>query len=499
MTGSRSDASVEQWAIFELSLPGSSAGNPFLEVEFAARFSHRHRTIEVDGFYDGDGVYKARFMPDVPGEWRFVTVSNQPELDGVAGSFTCTPVQAGNHGPVRVADAFHFAYADGTPFKQIGTTCYAWSHQGDELEERTLATLREAPFNKLRMCVFPKHYAFNENEPALYPFPCLSKGSSTWTGSYDIDVKEGWAFDFDRFEPAFFRHLERRVEQLRDQGIEADLILFHPYDRWGFATMDAAHDDRYLRYVVARLAAYRNVWWSMANEYDLMPNKRAADWERFFRVVQERDPYQHLRSIHNCRGFYDHGQPWVTHCSVQRSELALVRQWREQYGKPVVVDECCYEGDIWQFWGNISAQELVHRFWLGTANGGYVGHGETYAHPDDILWWSKGGALHGESAPRLAFLRQILEHGPERGLDPVDGVVRGATVAGRPHDYYLVYFGVHQPGRVSLVLPEGERYRAEVIDTWGMSSAAVEAPVTNGSTVNLPARPYHAIVLRREA
>ena len=30
----------------------------------------------------------------------------------------------------------------------------------------------------------------------------------------------------------------------------------------------AAVDDRYLRYVVARLAAYRNVWWSLANEYD---------------------------------------------------------------------------------------------------------------------------------------------------------------------------------------------------------------------------------------
>src|SRR5262245_11732649 len=35
-----------------------------------------------------------------------------------------------------------------------------------------------------------------------------------------------------------------------------------------------------------------------------------------------------------------------------------------------------------------------------------------------------GGELHGESAPRLAFLRNILEQGPVAGLEPIDGVLR---------------------------------------------------------------------------
>ena len=63
------------------------------------------------------------------------------------------------------------------------------------------------------------------------------------------------------------QHLEQRVGQLRSLGIEADVILFDPYDkgRWGFDRMDAATDDRYIRYIVARLGAYRNVWWSLAN------------------------------------------------------------------------------------------------------------------------------------------------------------------------------------------------------------------------------------------
>ena len=51
----------------------------------------------------------------------------------------------------------------------------------------------------------------------------------------------------------------------------------------------------------------------MANEYDFMKAKDMSDWDRFFRIVQERDPYSHLRSIHNSGPMYDHGKSWVTH------------------------------------------------------------------------------------------------------------------------------------------------------------------------------------------
>jgi hypothetical protein len=478
---------VERWGIVELSLDGPRDAdpgyeNPFVDVQFGARFQLKNRAVDVDGFYDGDGAYRVRFMPDALGTWRYVTWSNSPELDGKSGEFVCGGSSSagarspGNHGPVSVRNTYHFCYADGTPHVSIGTTCYAWAHQGDELEERTLETLEHAPFTKMRMCVFPKDYAYNKNEPTYYPFQRNTAG--------------GW--DFTRFDPAFWRHFEQRVGQLRDLGIEADLILFHPYDRWGFATMDAESDDRYLRYAVARLAAYRNVWWSMANEFDLMKEKTMADWDRFFHIVQEGDPYQHMRSVHNCRQFYDHNKPWVTHCSIQRSDLDQVQAWRQMYRKPVVVDECCYEGTIPQGWGNISAREMVHRFWLGTVGGGYVGHGETYLHPQDVLWWSKGGVLHGQSPARIAFLRQILQEGPAQGLDPVD-----RWGAGQHGEYYLHYFGVRQPGRWTFDLPEGQSYQVEVIDTWEMTVTPLQGTFSGTFQVELPGRPYLAVRIRR--
>lgn len=51
----------------------------------------------------------------------------------------------------------------------------------------------------------------------------------------------------------------------------------------GFDGMDKASDDRYLQYCLARLTAFRNVWWSMANEFDFMKEKKDSDWAGFLR------------------------------------------------------------------------------------------------------------------------------------------------------------------------------------------------------------------------
>src|SRR6266496_13212 len=191
---------VERWGVFEISLQGPSAGNPFTDVQVAAHFRFQHRTVDVVGFYDGQGVYRVRFMPDEIGDWTYTTSSNAPALNGKTGGFTAVAPSAKNHGPVRVRYTTHFGYEDGSPYVPIGTTCYAWTHQGDKLEEQTLQTLRAAPFNKMRMCVFPKSYAYNRNEPVYYPFERDPEGKN----------------DLTRFNPAFFRHLEKRIRDLGD-------------------------------------------------------------------------------------------------------------------------------------------------------------------------------------------------------------------------------------------------------------------------------------------
>jgi hypothetical protein len=506
-----SQSVIEQWGILELSLKGPTNGNPFLEAPFSAQFTFDYAdsaATEVTGFYDGDGTYRIRFMPPTIGPWHYVTHSRIPELDHKSGQFTVTKPSAKNHGPVHVTNTFHFAYADGKPFKQLGTTCYAWIHQDPSLEEQTLKTLASSPFNKIRFCIFPKHYDWNTNEPLLYPFE----------GTPPRD------WDFSRFNPKFFQRLEKRIADLRDIGIQADLILFHPYDEghWGFDRMTSAQDDRYLRYVISRLAAYRNVWWSLANEYDFMKEKREEDFERFGQIVSMSDPYHHLLSIHNGKQLFNHTRPWISHASIQNGSAvedpARAVLYRDAYRKPIVFDEVKYEGNIPKRWGNLSAEELVFRFWQGTIAGTYVGHGETYLHPSDILWWAKGGVLRGQSPPRLAYLRQVLEDSPPEGIEPIDKW-QNPEYGGQPGKYYLVYLGKSQPRSWEFKLPkppqgksaleDGLQFKAEILDTWNMATTAVPGFFTlkkkadyffgdlNDRKIELPGRPYIAVRLRR--
>ena len=518
------DASL--WATFELTLSGPSGGNPFRDVELRATFTQAGRTVEATGFYDGEGAYKIRLLPDAEGEWHYQTSSNVAALDGISGSLAVGPARPGHHGPVRVSNTHHFRYADGTRYTNIGTTAYVWNLQGDVLEEQTLATLADAPFTKIRMCVFPKHYRYNEVEPQSYPFKLLKKGDHRWLGAMAV---QGWEFDFNTFEPAYFRHLEKRINDLADIGVEADLIIFHPYDRWGFARMSPQQDDNYLRYLIARLSAFPNVWWSMANEYDFMFNKTLDDWNRWIDIVAEADPHGHLVSVHNGFGPFDYSHPKLTHVSIQRPYTERSMIWRAQFGKPVSLDEVCYEGDIAEAWGNISGRELVHRFWKATVNGGYATHGETYYNDSETLWWAKGGTLRGDSVERIAFLRRIMEEGPDEGLDPVPSTghyqieIAGGldhadlrkliapfpgeegwsrvgmhfATAGQPHRYYLSYFGENQPGEVAAIVPPGERYSATLIDTWEMTETEIATNVERGQLLHFAPKPYQALLLKR--
>ena len=470
---------TEQWDIFELTLKGPSDGNPFVDTKLSAEFRQAGEVFEPEGFYDGNGVYKVRFMPNAAGKWTYVTRSNRQELDAKKGQFTCTKARSGNHGPVRVHNTFQLAYADGTPHFSVGTTCYAWVHQGDEMEAKTLETLKNAPFNKMRMCVFPKSYSYNKNEPVYY--------------AYEGKPLKDW--DFTRFNPAFWHHFEKRVGQLRDMGIEADIIIFHPYDRWGFEEMGHENNLFYLRYLVARLGAYRNVWWSFANEYDLL-KWPMEHWDQYMQLVQQIDPYDHLRGIHNCRTWYDHTKPWVTHSSIQNSDFKRAKEYRDKYNKPAVYDECRYEGDISQSWGHITAEQMTRNFWMGSLAGCYVGHGETYKHPQDLLWWAKGGVLRGQSPVRIQFMKDIIEAQSYQQMQPDFSNYPDVYIMAKEGECYLMYFAGKKPATVEL--PGETAYKVDGIDTWGMKILPIGSAGPGEFTFTPPKQDY-AIRLTRYA
>lgn len=467
---------VECWGQFELTFKHHSQHNPF-DDKLSATFVCGEESKTVDGFYDGDDTYRIRFMPAVVGEWKYTTSSNVASMDKQKGRFTTVAPEKDNHGPVMVDGLHNFKYADGTRYYPVGTTAYAWIHMKEDIQATTLRSLAKTRFNKVRMCVFPKNYALVKDEPGLYPFivekvTCDEKGN---------EVK---VWDFERFNPAFFQHLEKCIKQLEKLGIEADLILFHPYDkgRWGFDSMSNEINIRYIKYVTARLSSFHNVWWSMANEWDYVKAKTVEDWNLLTKVVVENDPYRHLCSIHGATAtYFDYWRSEFTHVSIQdenpvqtSTSAALLRNI---YHKPVICDEVGYEGNLSSRWGRLSAQQMTFLVLNGVMGGIYVTHGECFQEKDEPIFWAQGGLLKGESWKRVGFLREIMEAAP----NPIQmaDISRDMITSTAGDGYYFVYSGKEIKDYWMFNLPmknadyekpkEGQRFKVDIIDVWNMT------------------------------
>lgn len=479
---------VERWGLFEIALKGPFAGNPFKDVSLAAEFTQEHRTVQVKGFYDGEGTYRVRFMPDTVGRWSYATKSSAAELNGHAGHVTCVEAKQGNHGPVTTAHRFHFEHADGTAYFPFGTTTYAFLFTSEENAANSLAGMKGS-FNKSRVCVLPKPLGLGAQ---MLPFPNSGAGADG----------RGGANDYTRFNPAYFQMIEKRIVELQAAGVEADCILFHPYDAWGYKAMPNDVDDFYLRYVVARLSAFRNVWWSIANEYDLVKAKTMSDWDRFFRIVQTEDPYGHLRSIHHSGVIYDHSKAWCTHASLQSYDFERSAERRAAWNKPIVYDEIQYEGDVERRWGNLSAEEMTRRFWLATVRGSYASHGEVFVAAESgprahESTWSDAGRLRGESAARIKWMHDLVSRYTKTGLTEVEGSYY--LCAGTPNELYLWFFDYHRPARYEFPLPNTGEFEAAMIDPFEMKETKLPGTFSGKSRVALPNRPFQAIVFRKVA
>ncbi len=493
---------VAKWEVFEIALKGNNTGNPFIDTQLSAEFKHGEKIYRPYGFYDGDGIFKIRFMPDEEGVWTYTTSSNDKKLDHKKGEFICTAALTNVHGPARVSHQYYFAYEDGTNYTPFGTTIYEWSFRGKERRAQTIESLKSSPFNKARMLAIPPYKDIYINGPGkltLFPFVGTTKEN----------------FDFTRLNPEYFKVLEEDVKSLADIGVEADLILFRPYDKgkWGFDMMADSTNIMYLKYMVARFAAYHNIWWSMCNENSFIKHLTDEDWDRYFQVVQKADPYGHLLSIHNADRIYDYTKPWVTHVSFQYYN-AVKSPWgtsllSDIYKKPIVNDEINYEGNSTSRWGQLTGEEMTFRFWNAYIGCGFATHGETT--PTD--WISGGGKLAGESPARIDFLKKILEEGPKDGLEPIDKYYT-PNYAGKYGEYYLIYFGKETPSEWIFKLPKsmlaaGMKFQADVIDTWNMTITPVDKTFEiqaldnysfvdkQNQSISLPGKPYMALRIKR--
>lgn len=292
-------------------------------------------------------------------------------------------------------------------------------------------------------------------------------------------------------------------------------------------------------YAIRRFAAYPNIWWNLANEYEVSGAKTLEDWHELESYIAEHDPWNHLLSCHNIGNLYDPSRENITHISAQTKLFTRIDTWRKRYRKPVIIDECLYEGNLKELWGCISGREMVRRFWRTVISGGYCTHGETFYDSEDIIWWAKGGILKGESTERIRFCREIIEHLPGhihrecgvedkmlglvgKSVEEIDEIVQekqngddveraaqrnilrsfgslgeeAILLASEDYEYkgciadkcFLHYHNFRTPAKDEFNLPDDKQYRIRVIDTWEMTDTVVKEGVSGKTMIDLPGR-----------
>lgn len=287
--------SVRCYEAHEFELIGkSNVANPFRDAALIGIFvAPSGKSIPVEGFYCGDDKWKLRFVPEEKGEYRYTLRGEGAALSSQGRLVASTPREKGF---IRIhpKDRYGFAYSDGTAFFPMGDTCYGLHDDTpvtDELRRLYLDTRRAQHFNFVRMSIqhSPTRAAA---DPKYWP----------WGGTPA-------APDYDRFNPAFFESLEAVIAEMRTRGMNVELILlnlnlipFNSPELWTNARQRA-----WLRYVVARLGSYPNLFlWTVANEYERHPDgkyrlDRPDDFEwakSVVRQVHEVDPYKHPATVH---------------------------------------------------------------------------------------------------------------------------------------------------------------------------------------------------------
>ena len=439
---------VELYGVFELAHQQRAQGNPF-QAEMEGLFLHEAgQRLRLEGFYDGDATYRLRFMPTAPGIWRY-----RVNLAGrlvERGAIRCVPSQA--TGPLRQdpEHPYHFLLANGAPFYPLGNTAYnaivAYRHDRPAFV-RFLDYYAARHFNWMRFFLHQTTW------------PTLGDVIWPWGGSPEEP-------DFAAFNLDTFSETEGVIRELGARGMIASVILLHPHDAsLRQAGPDVMHVCKGLfRYAVARLGAYWNVVWNVANEWQRGLTLSYDELDELGWYLHTVDPYQRLTACHHYGRFEFYDKAWTDMSSLQHRGLPHeVNQWILQnrcFAKPVINEEYGYEGD--NHGPPNDPDNVRHDHWAIAMAGGYGTYGDKTKGPKVAVYFSSvlEDAIGTVVPDMLQHLHAFMEGIGYRQMAPANTLLsdcdpQQAFCLANPGQEYVVYLVRGQPFRLNLTHAQG--------------------------------------------
>jgi hypothetical protein len=522
VTFSQSATTVDAYDFVEIIVTVASpdAVNPFTEVMVQGQFVRPSdsKRFTVDGFCDSaDGsVFRVRFMPGKPGEYTYSVTYRQ-------GSFERThqgSLQVGDghrRGPIRVDPQYpwHFIWeGTGEHYFFNGTTAFWLMGWRDEwVINSTIERLHRLKVNRMRVLLAGSANIY-WGEPVMlgenftYALrPWLAKSPESWDHP---------GIDFTRFNIPYWQKWERMLRFARDR----DMIISVIQDISTHHAQPVAYSDderRYLRYMVARLAAFSNITYDLGDDMDSFRDEKWV--HETGTLIESWDAYKHLGTSHPVhREHQDRASDWFGFTSIQnwsRQQHALMLEEREIQKKtgriiPQTNEEYGYE-DHYPHWAPAppgdSTETLRQVAWDIAMAGAYGTAGESPRRGTNIWPDSGGGWINGRGDDTMVMLNgyahmvDFFTSFEWWKTEPHDELVNhGAYCLAKPGEIYAVYlpvrslcgnrehYGYEQEcGKVLLKLEPGT-YNAKWFSATTGAIVPI-SPVQGGTTWMIPQPP----------
>ena len=139
-------------------------------------------------------------------------------------------------------------------------------------------------------------------------------------------------FDYSRFQVSYWQKFDRALRYARDRDMIVSLVL-DMNDSRVHPGAGSADERRFIRYAIARFAAFSNITWDLGDDLDHYRDDR---WTHDTgTLIKQWDPYRHLATSHPVDNVHqDRTSDWFDFTSFQewsRSQHAfMLAQRREQ-------------------------------------------------------------------------------------------------------------------------------------------------------------------------
>lgn len=319
---SRESEPAQRFGVHEIVLTGNgAAANPF-DTEATVTFSAPEGgSTTVHAFYDGGNTWRARVYVTAAGDWRWRSAApGDAGLDGKEGSF---PAVAG---PLRGMLKPHtdnprqWMTDDGRTFLNFSDTAYyLFSDRALDGSPLTDATFRDYVTQ-----------AAAHNITSLRANVALLRDPE-WA-SYFADASR------EKINFVSFQRTDARMEWMLNHYPDLYLqLILVPESNTGWkkdetfwAALPAATRTRLMKHLIARYAAWPQVFWLIGNDYaygDKHPNNtaQAHEWGAYFAA---HDPWGHLlstgRNRHEPAPFPS--APWNTYLHLETAAALAAGQ-----------------------------------------------------------------------------------------------------------------------------------------------------------------------------